>query len=81
MTTTRLADEQAHDVAERRLAELAGRPVDATVVWDPEHHLQGHVEIDGEHVVLIAPRDCDHEPLLLTESAWDELRRVSMALD
>lgn len=80
MTITRLGDEQAHALAERLLAEREGGPPGATVVWDPEHHLQGHVEIDGRHVVLIAPRDHTHEPLVLTESAWDQLRRVSMAL-
>ncbi len=78
MSRTRLGDEQAHQLAEQLLAAVAGGQA-APVVWDPEHHLQGHAEIDGEHVILIAPRDDEHRPLVLTEAEWDELRRLSMS--
>lgn len=79
MSRTRLGDEQAHQMAEQLLAAVAGGQQSPVVAWDPEHHLQGHAEIDGEHVILIAPRDDEHRPLVLTEAEWDELRRLSMS--
>lgn len=79
MSRTRLGDEQAHQMAEQLLAAVAGGRESPVVAWDPEHHLQGHAEIDGEHVIVIAPRDDEHRPLVLTEVEWDELRRLSMS--
>ena len=66
-------------MAEQLLAAVAGSKPAPVVAWDPEHHLQGHTEIDGQHVILIAPRDDEHRPLVLTEAEWDELRRLSMS--
>jgi hypothetical protein len=67
-------DEQAHVRALEHLATVAGAECAARVCWDLVHHLQGHVDVAGRHVVLIAPRDDEHEPLVLTEAEWDALR-------
>lgn len=75
----RFDDHQAHERALRVLAKRAGSACCADVCWDPDHHLQGHVDVDGEHLVLIAPRDDEHTPLVLTEAEWDALRRGVMA--
>jgi hypothetical protein len=42
------------------------------------HHLQGHVDVDGQHLVVIAPRDDEHTPLVLSDSEWEALRRGSV---
>jgi hypothetical protein len=49
------------------------------VRWDSDHHLQGHVDVRGQHLVVIAPRDDDHTPLVLSEAEWDALRRGWMS--
>ncbi len=74
----RHSDEQAR---ERALAHLHdGIGCDhPEVCWDTVHHLQGHVDVDGRHLVLIAPRDDAHEPLVLTEADWDALRHPTPA--
>ena len=74
----RFDDEQAHQRALRALAKRAGSECCSRVNWDPDHHLQGHVDVRGEHLVVIAPRDDDHSPLVLTEAEWDALRRGCM---
>jgi hypothetical protein len=77
----RLDDDQAHERALAHLAAAVGGPeCTERVCWDPDHHLQGHVEIGGEHLVLIAPRDDAHQPLLLAEAEWDALRRGCLAV-
>jgi len=70
----RLNDEEAHDLAVRRLVELLGSADVPAVAWDADHHLQGHLDVAGHHMVLIAPRTPDHAPLLLTDEDWDSLR-------
>lgn len=70
----RLDDDHAHRRALELLAAVAGPDCVSRVCWDCEHHLQGHVDVDGEHLVLIAPRDDEHEPLVLSEDEWDALR-------
>jgi hypothetical protein len=56
------------------LVELIGnRP--HTVTWDTTHCLQGHVHLGYSELVLIAPRDAVHEPVVLTETDWDVVRR------
>jgi hypothetical protein len=72
---TRLDDHAAHRRALDLLARLVGEECTAHVCWDLDHHLQGHVDVDGQHLVLIAPRDDEHAPLVLTEDDWDALRR------
>jgi hypothetical protein len=71
----RLSDEQAHERALRHLVTCLGADCSAEVCWDPDHHLQGHVDVDGRHLVLIAPRDDVHDPRLLVEADWEALRR------
>lgn len=75
----RFDDEQAHERAVSHLARLTGSAPVSGVCWDPEHHLQGHVTVSGEHFVLIAPRDDEHTPLVLSEAEWDALRRGCLA--
>lgn len=70
----RLDDEQAHQRALQLLAQLLGCDCSERVCWDPDHILQGHVDLHGDHLVVIAPRDEDHGPLVLTEADWDALR-------
>ncbi len=75
-----LDDEQAHERALELLAAVAGMECIRRVAWDPEHHLQGHVDVAGEHLVVIAPRDDAHRPLVLGEAEWDALRRGVTAI-
>lgn len=75
----RLDDDQAHVRALEHLASVAGAECTARVCWDLEHHLQGHVDVAGRHVVLIAPRDDEHEPVVLSEADWDALRHGCLA--
>ncbi len=69
----RLDDDQAHALAHDRLTAVVG--CDCEIRWDAEHCLQGHVDLDGSHLVVIACRDVLHRPLVLTEDQWDALRR------
>ena len=75
ITMIRLDDETAHDRAVRHVAHELGLGTPPTVSWDSDHHLQGHLDVAGTHMVLIAPRTDDHMPLLLTDSDWDAFRR------
>lgn len=69
----RLDDVQAHARAHDHLAAVMG--CDHEIRWDADHCLQGHVDHDGVHLVVIACRDEVHEPLVLSEREWDALRR------
>jgi len=71
----RLDDETAHDRAVRHVAQELGLGTPPIVSWDSDHHLQGHLDVAGTHMVLIAPRTDDHMPLLLTDADWAALRR------
>lgn len=73
LTCQRFADSTAHDCARRALAEALG--TDSPITWDEDHHLQGHVDHDGAHLVVIAPRDDAHRALVLSEADWDAVRR------
>jgi hypothetical protein len=75
-TTTRLDDDQAHDLAVRHLADVLGTSRLPAVCWDEDHHLQGHLDVAGHHMVLIATRTPDRCPLLMTDEDWDSLRRT-----
>lgn len=75
MPHNRLNDQQAHDRALEHFAAICGAQWVDCVLWDLEHQLQGHVDVAGQHLVLIATRDDEHEPLVLSESDWDALRR------
>ncbi len=76
----RLDDEQAHQKALDHLAAVVGPECVGGVCWDLDHHLQGHVEVCGRHLVVIAPRDADHEPRVLSEADWDALRHGDLSL-
>ena len=71
----RLDDETANERAVRHVAQELGLGTPPNVSWDTDHHLQGHLDVAGTHMVLIAPRTDDHMPLLLTDADWDALRR------
>ena len=71
----RLDDETAQQRAVRHVANELGLGTPPIVSWDIDHHLQGHLDVAGRHMVLIAPRTDDHMPLLLTDSDWDAFRR------
>jgi hypothetical protein len=49
-------------------------------LWDADHCLQGHADVDGSHLVVIASRDDAHEPVVLSEDDWDAVRRGLPAL-
>src|SRR3954453_6495506 len=74
-TTTRLNYEEAHDPAVRHLADVLGATALPDIAWDVDHHLQGHLDVAGHHMVLIATRTPDRCPLLMTDEDWDSLRR------
>ncbi len=74
----RFDDDQAHELALELLAAVAGSDCLSQVCWDCDHHLQGHVVVGGQHLVVIAPRDDEHAPLVLPESEWDALRRGAL---
>jgi hypothetical protein len=71
----RLDDETAQERAVRHVANELGLGTPPNVSWDGDHRLQGHLDVAGTHMVLIAPRTDDHMPLLLTDADWDALRR------
>jgi hypothetical protein len=58
------------------LIELIGSPPD-DLLWDDTHHLQGHVHLHGRELIVIAPRDDDHQTVVLTSEDWDAIRRAS----
>lgn len=56
------------------LVQLIGsRPCGVT--WDATHRLQGHLHLGTRELVVIAPRDAAHQPVVLTEPGWDAVRR------
>jgi hypothetical protein len=48
-----------------------------SVTWDATYRLQGHVQLGSNELVVIAPRDAAHEPVVLTAPGWDAVRRSS----
>lgn len=70
-----LDDDTAHDRAVDHLCRTLGVEQPPDVVWDEKHHLQGHFDLDGRHMVLIATRRTDHTPLVLSDGDWDAFRR------
>ncbi len=73
-----LDDQTAHERAVQHLQDsfdIHDAHDVPTVTWDPKHHLQGHVEVDGRHLVLIAPRLSDRTPVVLTDDDWDAFHR------
>jgi hypothetical protein len=76
---SRLDDEQAHQEALAYLAAVLGPECAAGVCWDLDHHLQGHLEVCGKHLVIIAPRDVHHHPHVMSEADWDALRHGDLS--
>ncbi len=58
------------------LTELIGSPPD-DLLWDDTHHLRGHGHLHGRELIVIAPRDDDHQTVVLTAEDWDAVRRAS----
>ena len=58
------------------LTELIGSPPD-DLLWDDTYHLQGHGHFHGRELIVIAPRDDDHQTVVLTAEDWDAVRRAS----
>ncbi len=75
MPHQRLDDDQAHQRAERYLASILGTDGAREVSWDTDHHLQGHLDHSGQHLVVIAPRDDEHDPIVMSDTEWNALRR------
>jgi hypothetical protein len=78
-TITRFTDDAAHRYAVEHAITRLGLVGQPTVRWDCEHHLQGHLDVSGRHLVLIAPRTDGHVPCLLTEEEWARLRHGPLA--
>jgi hypothetical protein len=55
------------------LTELIGSRA-ADLLWDDTHHLQGHSQLHGRELVVIASRDEDHQTVVLTAEDWDAVR-------
>ena len=79
MPHQRFDDDQAHQRAERYLDSVFGAACACEVRWDCDHHLQGHLDHCGTHLVVIAPRDDEHEPIVMSETEWDACRRGHLA--
>ncbi len=73
-TTIRRDDSECQTAARRYLQDLMGMPPD-DLVWDIDHHLQGHAHCAGHEIVVIASRDTLHQPVVLTPQDWDAIRR------
>jgi len=68
---------ECHALASNFLTGLIGSPPEA-LWWDTDHHLRGHVCIDGREFVVIAPRDSAHQPVVLTPLDWEQIRAASI---
>jgi hypothetical protein len=79
MPHQRFNDDEAHQLAEQYLASVVGAECACAVRWDGEHHLQGHLDLSGKHLVVIAPRDDEHDPIVMSETEWDACRRGHLA--
>ena len=58
------------------LTELIGPPPD-DLLWDDTHHLQGHSHLHGRELIVITPRDDDHQTIVLTAEDWNTVRWAS----
>ena len=79
-STSNNAPRKSSDVACRAraylyLVELIGTHP-AGLTWDSTHRLQGHVRLECGELVVIAPRDALHQPIVLTAPNWDAVRRA-----
>ena len=58
------------------LTDLIGSPPE-NLLWDDTYHLQGHSQLHGRELVVIAPRDEHHQTVVLTAEDWDAIRRAT----
>ena len=58
------------------LTELIGSAAE-NLLWDDTYHLQGHSQLHGRELVVIAPRDEHHQTVVLTAEDWDAVRRAT----
>ena len=65
-------DSECRARACRLFDEMVGAPP-AVLRWDARHHLQAHAHVGDRDFVLIAPRDEEHEPVLLDKDDWDHV--------
>jgi hypothetical protein len=72
-TTLTHSDQECWAIACDFLVDLLGE-LPADLAWDDRHHLQGHARIAGHEVVVIAPRDDRHRPVLVTIEDWNVIR-------
>ena len=66
-------DTECHARAHEFLVGLIGSAPD-DLTWDDTHRLQGHAHLGGRELVVIAPRDNAHSPVVLTTQDWDQVR-------
>ena len=71
-----LSDRECRARARRYVRRLIGQ-TPADLCWDQDHHLQGHMHVGNHELVVIAPRDREHDAVLLTAEDWDEIRHAS----
>ena len=70
--------DECHAQATEFLTTLVGcNPV--PVAWDATNQLMGHLCVRGRELVVIAPRDDLHRPVVLTVQDWAAVRRDSRA--
>lgn len=70
-----LTDSESRALASEFLIQLIGTSL-ADLRWDDRHHLQGHAHLNGRELVVIAPRDDRHHPVVLTSEDWDAVSRA-----
>ena len=71
--TARRDDDECQQSAVEFLRLLIGAEPD-DLVWDGDHHLQGHAHWSGREIIVIASRDEAHHPVVLTAEDWDTIR-------
>lgn len=72
-STSRHTDAECRERATSYLARVAGCVPD-DLMWDDTFHLQAHAHLRGHELVVIAPRDDEHQPVVLTAMDWDDVR-------
>jgi hypothetical protein len=66
-------DNECQTSAGQYLTDLIGAPPD-DLLWDNDHHLQGHAHCHGREIIVIAARDDQHHALVLSPEDWDVIR-------
>jgi hypothetical protein len=70
----RRSDPEARARASEFLHTLAGAQP-AELSWDDTFRLQGHAHVGRRELIVIAPRDDQHETLVLMVEDWNQLHR------